>query len=51
MNDRMKKLATLLVLATTVLAGPVFAQLRLTITSGVTDLFVGNALVRRAGRV
>src|SRR5690348_5369444 len=37
MNDRMKKLATLLVLATTVLAGPAFAQLRLTITSGVTD--------------
>jgi len=37
MNDRMKKLATLLVLATLALAGPAFAQLRLTITSGVTD--------------
>jgi TolB protein len=37
MNDRMKKLATCLVLATLGLAAPAFAQLRLTITSGVTD--------------
>lgn len=37
MNDRMKKLATLFVLATVALASPAFAQLRLTITSGVTD--------------
>jgi TolB protein len=37
MNDRMKKLATLLLLAASALATPAFAQLRLTITSGVTD--------------
>jgi TolB protein len=37
MNQRMKKLATCLVLATLGLAAPAFAQLRLTITSGVTD--------------
>lgn len=37
MNDRMKKLATCLLLATLAAATPAFAQLRLTITSGVTD--------------
>jgi TolB protein len=37
MNDRMTKLATCLVLATLGLAAPAFGQLRLTITSGVTD--------------
>ena len=37
MNERMTKLATLLVLATLCVATPAFAQLRLTITSGVTD--------------
>jgi TolB protein len=37
MNERMKKLATCLLLATLVLAAPAYAQLRLTITSGVTD--------------
>ena len=37
MNHRMKKLATLLLVATMGLAAPAFAQLRLTITSGVTD--------------
>jgi TolB protein len=37
MNHRMKKLATLLFVATLGLAAPAFAQLRLTITSGVTD--------------
>jgi TolB protein len=36
MSDRMKKLA-LLIFAATSLAGPAFAQLKLTITSGVTD--------------
>src|SRR4029079_17013683 len=36
MSDRMKKLA-FLILAATGLAGPAFAQLQLTITSGVTD--------------
>jgi len=36
MSDRMKKLA-FLILAATGLAGPAFAQLKLTITSGVTD--------------
>jgi TolB protein len=36
MSDRMKKLA-LLIFAVTGLAGPAFAQLKLTITSGVTD--------------
>jgi TolB protein len=37
MNVRMKKLATLFVMATLGMAAPAFAQLRLTITSGVTD--------------
>jgi TolB protein len=37
MNDRMKKLATCLLLATCAAGMPAFAQLRLTITSGVTD--------------
>jgi TolB protein len=37
MNDRMKKLASLLLLASMALAAPASAQLRLTITSGVTD--------------
>jgi TolB protein len=37
MNDRMKQLATCLLLATLGLVAPAHAQLRLTITSGVTD--------------
>src|SRR5882672_109922 len=37
MNDRMKQLATCLLLATLAVTTPAFAQLRLTITSGVTD--------------
>jgi len=37
LNYRMKKFATLIVIATLGLAAPAFAQLRLTITSGVTD--------------
>src|SRR5687768_9899320 len=37
MNERMKKLGICLLLATLAAAGPAFAQLRLTITSGVTD--------------
>jgi TolB protein len=37
MKDRMKKFATTLALAALALASPAFAQLRLTITSGVTD--------------
>jgi TolB protein len=37
MNPLIKKLATLLFVATLGLAAPAFAQLRLTITSGVTD--------------
>jgi TolB protein len=37
MNHSMKKLATFLFVATLGLAAPAFAQLRLTITSGVTD--------------
>jgi TolB protein len=37
MNHSMQKLATFLVVATLGLAAPAFAQLRLTITSGVTD--------------
>lgn len=36
MSDRMKKLA-LTILAAAGMAGPAFAQLKLTITSGVTD--------------
>jgi TolB protein len=37
MSDRMKKLATFLALAALGVANPVFAQLKLTITQGVTD--------------
>lgn len=37
MNDRMKKLVTCLLLSVLGVATPAFAQLRLTITSGVTD--------------
>jgi TolB protein len=37
MNERMKKLPISLVLALLGVAGPAFAQLKLTITSGVTD--------------
>ncbi|HEU4781476.1 MAG TPA: Tol-Pal system beta propeller repeat protein TolB [Steroidobacteraceae bacterium] len=37
MNDRMKKLGTCLLLVLCAAAAPAFAQLRLTITSGVTD--------------
>ena len=37
MNERMRKLRLCLLFATLCAAGPAFAQLRLTITSGVTD--------------
>ncbi len=37
MNERMRKFGVCLLLATLAAAGPAFAQLRLTITSGVTD--------------